>query len=173
MPAFPPVETAEEIATVARLARIIWTGHFVDLIGQAQVDYMLARIQSEDAVAAQIAAGVEYRLVMEDGEAVGYFAVEPHPPEGGVKLSKVYLLPAMRGRGLGRAVLAFVEGAARAAGARELWLTVHKGNASAIAFYERMGFGVTGPLVADIGGGFVMDDHRMAKALPFPDRTPI
>ena len=166
MPAFLPVETPERVARVAALARIIWNEHFVDLIGQAQVDYMLDRLQSAEAIAGQIADGVAYVLVRDRDEDAGYLAVRPEPDAGRMKLSKLYLRADRRGRGLGRAMLAYVEERCRATGLGELWLTVHKGNATAIGFYERMGFAVTGPLVADIGGGFVMDDHRMAKPVP-------
>jgi len=48
---------------------------------------------------------------------------------------------------------------------RELWLTVNKDNADSIAFYRRVGFGIAGSSVTDIGGGFVMDDYRMSKSV--------
>lgn len=38
-------------------------------------------------------------------------------------------------------------------------------NAPAVEAYLRMGFVDKGPVVADIGGGFVMDDYRMEKAI--------
>ena len=46
-----------------------------------------------------------------------------------------------------------------------LILNVNKHNAPSIAFYERCGYAVRESVVVDIGGGFVMDDHVMAKAL--------
>jgi len=42
------------------LAREIWTDHYVPIIGQAQVDYMLDTFQREEAIAAQLAGGYEY-----------------------------------------------------------------------------------------------------------------
>jgi hypothetical protein len=35
-----------------------------------------------------------------------------------------------------------------------------------------MGFRKTNPLVTDIGGGFVMDDWRMAKTIPLAAANP-
>jgi len=52
-----------------------------------------------------------------------------------------------------------------ARGVRELWLTVNKDNAGPIAFYQRVGFAIAGPVVTDIGGGFAMDDYQMVKSL--------
>ncbi len=40
-------------------------------------------------------------------------------------------------------------------------LTANKRNDPAIEAYRHHGFRIRGPIVTDIGGGFVMDDHRM------------
>jgi hypothetical protein len=53
---------------------------------------------------------------------------------------------------------------ARERGATHLWLTVNKGNASVQA-YERLGFRIVEAMVIDIGGGYVMDDYKMEKAV--------
>ena len=46
-----------------------------------------------------------------------------------------------------------------------LVLNVNKHNVSAQAAYQRRGFAIRGPVVLDIGGGFVMDDFVMARPL--------
>lgn len=156
------VETPTQIAAVAALARETWTQHYVPLIGAAQVDYMLARFQSREAIARQIAAeGYEYYLAPD----AGYLALVPDPARQSVMLSKIYVRASLRGTGVGRTMVEFAEKRAAELGAAELWLTVNKHNAGSIAFYEKMGFRKTEALVTDIGGGFVMDDWRMAKPL--------
>jgi ribosomal protein S18 acetylase RimI-like enzyme len=55
---------------------------------------------------------------------------------------------------------------ARASGATHVELRVNKGNARALAAYARAGFRIERSLVADIGGGFVMDDHVLRLDLP-------
>ena len=80
-------------------------------------------------------------------------------------LSKIYLKAESRRTGLGRALVEFAEKRCAELGCGELWLTVNRNNFGSIAFYERMGFRKVGPLVTDIGGGFVMDDWRMAKTV--------
>ena len=150
----------EQIAAVAALAREIWTEHYVPIIGAAQVEYMLGRFQSEAAIARQIAAeGYEYHLAPE----AGYLALVPDLEKKSVLLSKIYVRSEVRGTGLGRALMAFAEERCAELGCTELWLTVNRNNAGSIAFYERLGFRKTQSLVTDIGGGFVMDDWRMAK----------
>ncbi|MGD9611993.1 MAG: GNAT family N-acetyltransferase [Kiritimatiellia bacterium] len=154
------VENREQIAAVAALARETWTQHYVPIIGAAQVDYMLAKFQSSEAIARQIAAeGYEYYLA----PGAGYLALVPDPARQSAMLSKIYVRADRRGAGLGRAMVEFAETRAAELGGAELWLTVNKHNAGAIAFYERMGFRKTNALVTDIGAGFVMDDWRMAK----------
>ena len=50
-------------------------------------------------------------------------------------------------------------------GFTRLELRVNRANTGAIRAYERFGFRIRGPLVTDIGGGFVMDDHVMERSL--------
>ncbi len=162
---FERVETKEQIAKTVRLAREIWTEHYAPIIGQAQVEYMLATFQSETAVQRQIAEGQEYFLVLNDGRHAGYLAAVPNPAEGSLLLSKIYVKYAERGLGVGGAMLRFVEKGCIERGIRTIWLTVNKNNADSIAWYLRMGFMNVGPVQKDIGGGFVMDDYRMEKAI--------
>jgi GNAT superfamily N-acetyltransferase len=157
------VRKAAQIKAVADLAREIWNEHFVSIIGQAQVDYMLERFQSAAAIREQIAAGYEYYLVSDGGRYAGYFALVPARTKRAVQLSKIYVRHAQRGRGLGKAILAFADAYCVERGIGRLWLTVNRHNAGSIAFYERMGFTKAKRLVRKIGGGFVMDDYKMVK----------
>lgn len=160
-----PVHTEEQIADVARLAREIWEEHYVPIIGQAQVDYMLDKFQNERAISEQLAHAYEYYVIVSDGENAGYVAVVPHPGKATLMISKIYVKQAARSRGLGKEMLAFVEDLCRQRGIGKVWLTVNKNNEHSIAWYSRMGFTNAGPIVQDIGGGFVMDDFRMEKDL--------
>ena len=154
------VASPDQIAAVAALARETWTQHYVPIIGAAQVEYMLAKFQSAEAITRQIAAeGYEYYLA----PGAGYLALVPDPAKKSLLLSKIYVKAELRGTGLGRAMVTFAEIRCVELGCRELWLTVNRNNAGSIAFYERLGFRKTQSLVTDIGGGFVMDDWRMAK----------
>jgi GNAT superfamily N-acetyltransferase len=161
---FVAVTTPQQIDAVAGLAREIWYEYYVALIGRAQVDYMVDRFQSSEAVAGQLREGYEYFLIQRDGQDIGYCAVQPMP-DGSLFLSKLYLLRDARGGGTGRVCMEFIEQLARRRGLNLLWLTVNKGN-PAVNAYERLGFRIAADVVMDIGGGFVMDDYRMEKPLP-------
>jgi ribosomal protein S18 acetylase RimI-like enzyme len=165
-PRMQRVDSMEAIQVVEGLAREIWSEHFTPILGEAQVAYMLDRIQSASAIAKQVRdGGYEYYLVADRGEAIGYFAIIHDRQSASMQLSKLYVKRSHRGRGLGRAMLAFVEGECAARGIRKLWLTVNKDNAGSIGFYRSAGFTIAGPIVTDIGSGFVMDDYKMQKRL--------
>jgi ribosomal protein S18 acetylase RimI-like enzyme len=55
-------------------------------------------------------------------------------------LTELYLLPAARGRGLGRRVLPLIEELARAQGARALHLMVRPENLAALQLYRGAGY---------------------------------
>ena len=55
-------------------------------------------------------------------------------------VDELYLREEYRGRGWGRATMAFVEEEARSAGIRTLHLGVMKGNQAALSLYRKMGF---------------------------------
>ena len=159
-----PVDGAGQIAAVARLAHEVWNEHYVPIIGQAQVDYMVEKFQSVAAMESQIDAGIEYFQIRQSGRNVGYAAIRHDPDAARVFVSKLYVLASHRRSGVGRRCLELIERSARERGATHLWLTVNKGNPSVRA-YERLGFAIVDAMVVDIGGGYVMDDYKMEKAL--------
>jgi GNAT superfamily N-acetyltransferase len=161
---FVPATTPQQIDVIARLAHEIWYEYYVPLIGRAQVDYMVEKFQSSGAMQQQLREGYEYFTIERDGRPIGYCAVQPQPADSALFLSKLYLLRDARGGGTGRVCMEFIEQLARRRGLKLLWLTVNKGN-PAVNAYERLGFRIAANLVMDIGGGFVMDDYRMEKAL--------
>lgn len=150
----------EQCVVVAKLARQIWPEHYLSIIGQAQVDYMLVRFQSEQAIAAQIAMGDEYFLLRHGDEWLGYAAVRNEPDAGRLFVSKLYLLKEARGQGIGRASLEYLARLARQRGLHKLWLTVNKYNPAVLA-YLRIGFVKVNDVITDIGDGYVMDDFQL------------
>lgn len=160
---FIEVSTENQIETVESLAREIWTEHYVPIIGKGQVDYMLDRFQSGKAISEQIRAGLLYFLIEEDREFIGYMAVQPRGDD--LFLSKIYVKSSRRGKGYGKKAIQFVERLAKEKGSRKIVLTVNKNNIDAIRVYEKIGFKNLGPVLQEIGNGFVMDDYKMEKTV--------
>jgi len=159
------VSSRRLIETVALLAREIWREHFTAIIGKPQVDYMLAKFQSEEAITRQIADEryLYYLLKENGGEYIGYIGIVPDKSTGELFLSKLYIKRDKRRQGYAKKAIRFIEDYAKQNGLAKIVLMVNKNNATAIETYRKLGFGNTGSIVMGIGGGFVMDDYKMVK----------
>lgn len=161
-----PVRPAD-VEAVAALAREIWQAAYADLIGQAQIDYMLDQRYNAPRLREELAtSGYWWDQAFVDGERVGFASSYLTGVPGELKLDKLYVHPARQRGGVGGALIARVFEHGRAAGCDTLILAVNKGNARAIAAYEKHGFAVRDSVRVDIGGGFVMDDFIMARSIP-------
>lgn len=153
------VKYLPELREVAELAEKIWNECFVGIISQGQIDYMVEKFQSLDAMIGQIEnQSYTYLAVRENGELCGYIGVKPEDSDR-FFLSKLYLRQDKRGRGIASAMLKRVFEEAQKAGKKSVYLTVNKHNSHAIAVYEKTGFKVVDTAVTDIGNGYVMDDY--------------
>lgn len=161
---FHRVETEEEIAGLARLASEIWNEYFVRIISQQQIDYMVDKFQSAEALADQIGnQGYEYYAMRAGGANVGYMGIKPEA--GKLFLSKFYMRQEHRGKGYASRAMEFLVEACKSRKLSAIWLTVNRHNDAAIAVYEKKGFRTVRTQVADIGNGFVMDDYVMEKEI--------
>lgn len=84
------------------------------------------------------AYGVRFLLHV-DGEVAGAFGLQPIWLRGPY-IRFLAILPAFQRRGLGRAILAWLEEEARKEQDRNLWVVASQINVDAIRFYERHGF---------------------------------
>jgi GNAT superfamily N-acetyltransferase len=157
-----------EIASIAALASEIWWEHFTPIIGQAQVNYMLEQFQSPPSIRKQIDSGHLYFLAQQKNRSIGYAGLIPDNEKHTAQLSKFYLLQQMRGQGLGRELMHYIETLCQNRQITRIWLTVNRHNAAPIAAYKKMGFIRTDQIIQDIGAGYVMDDFIMEKQLSSP-----
>ena len=160
-----PIERAE-LTIVRQLAGYIWPRVYPGIISDAQIRYMLDRFYDLGTMWEEVERrGVCYAFIEIDGKPSGYLSFEPLRAEKSAFLHKLYVLPEFHGIGAGAMALGWVEQAAARAGLRAVKLRVNKHNAQAIRAYLRRGFQFAGEDVADIGGGFVMDDYWMEKSV--------
>ena len=163
-PQLTPI-TEHEFPVVRTLAEAIWRQHYTGIITPEQIDYMLAGRFSDDALRDQLQATDKWlELLRVSGTPVGYCGYElSRDDPAALKVGQLYVLEEHRGKGLGQFMLGYVEQRARELGRNTLILQVNKRNMHAIGFYRAAGFEVVREAVFDIGAGFVMDDHVMAK----------
>lgn len=153
-----PTTTDTEIQAVATLANEIWHQHFIPIIGEAQVEYMVEKFQSYPAISRQIKEdGYEYFRIFINDTFAGYTGV--HAEDDALFLSKLYIKKDCRGKHLATHALNYLINICKERGLKKIWLTCNKHNDDTLAVYDHLRFKVTDEQVADIGNGFVMDDY--------------
>lgn len=164
---FKKVETEEDIQVMCQVAERVWHLTYDQLLPEGQAGYMIEKFQSPRAVREQREKeGYEYYLICKDGCPGGFIGFSPrYEGREEMFLSKVYLLPELRGQGAVKQAFQMVEEEARRQGLPIIRLTVNKGNTHAAEVYRHYGFEIADSVTTEIGGGYVMDDYIMTKAL--------
>lgn len=80
-----------------------------------------------------------------DGEVLGCVGLRPIPPEGTCEMKRLYVAPAARGLGVGRALVEAVIKEARRIGYREMRLDTLADMVEAVGLYRRAGFAPIDP----------------------------
>lgn len=167
------IETATEVGSLAEigeLAYIIWNEHYPAIIGQAQVDYMLARGYTSAELAAEQTQGSRFLLARSAaGAAIGFAAWTPDATASDTSwLDKLYVLQAARQGGVARALIEHIDNTIP-----DGWLKlrVNRHNSQSIAAYERLGFCIAATDIKNIGDGFVMDDYIMQRPVQYPGQS--
>lgn len=154
-----PVTTDDDIRIIASIGNTVWRVAYDGIVPKDQIEYMLDRFQSYEAMRDQISSGYTYLAIVADGRHVGYAGYVPSGDR--LFLSKIYILAEYRGRGYSSAVFRHLAEVARAQGLRSVYLTVNRGNERAIGAYRHAGFEIVSSEDNPIGDGFVMNDYVM------------
>lgn len=157
-------KTEDDLHKIARLATVVWHEHYKDILSKEQIDYMVEKFQSFDAMKKQISEeGYQYLMLENGGGLAGYIGY--HMEENSLFLSKLYLKKICRRRGYATQALAYLMKLAKTEGKHRIWLTVNKHNSGSIAFYQKSGFTTFAEETTEIGHGYVMDDYFMEKLI--------
>ena len=87
-----------DIQRMVKVAEIVWREANTSFCTVEQVEYMIERFQSFEAVQGQLLQGYRYFVFEEDGDIIAYFGVQPQGER--LFLSKFYILKEYRGRGI-------------------------------------------------------------------------
>jgi len=161
-----PVSNIELIYSVSAVADEIWHEHYDPIIGEAQVDYMLEKFLSPDALAEQINSGYQYYLFSHEYTFAGFAGV--HKEDGKLFLSKLYVHPEFQGMGIASYMFhQFIE-MCKKHDLSKIWLTCNRNNTKSLEIYKHWGFKKVREEVADIGNGYVMDDYILEYEIQNP-----
>jgi GNAT superfamily N-acetyltransferase len=153
----------EDIDILLPLAHRIWHAHYPGIISNEQIDYMLDKGYTREVILDEMNnQSISWFAIRDVITMIGFIAVGPYG-NGIMKLHKLYLLQEYHGKGIGSRALQEVEQIAQRHNAATLVLNVNKHNQKAISAYLRAGWHIAENVVVDIGNGYVMDDHVMAK----------
>lgn len=157
----------EYIPVIKRLSDEIWKQVYPSVVPMAQIEFLLNTWYSTAALTEQMEqSGHQFILVEWNDEAVGYASYSmklANQPER-FRVHKLYLQPAMHGKGIGRAMLKYIATESMPLGCKELELNVHKRN-PAVGFYQHVGFTTEQDIVTVIEHGHVLDDYIMTLDL--------
>ena len=156
----------EEATAIAALAKRVWQEAYLDIIGQAQIDYMLEQRYNTPRLLEELARpDIWWDQAFVGAKRLGFASVQATDTPGEFKLDKLYVHPEAQRQGIGSALLQHTLARVRGKGGKTLILAVNKNNAPAIAAYRKNGFALRESVCVDIGNGFVMDDFIMARSL--------
>jgi ribosomal protein S18 acetylase RimI-like enzyme len=105
--------------------------------------------------------------VAEDGQVCGFATVEYEPWHRRLVLWFLYIEPARRRRGVGRALLEQVEAHGREVGATHVWLETSNVNVPGVRAYNRLGYALCGA-DALYYGPYMPGETALYLAKPLP-----
>ena len=148
-----------DVRRLAKVAKIVWREANVAFCTPEQVEYMIAKYQSVEAIMSQLMHGYRYFIMEEDGDILAYFGVQPQGER--LFLSKFYILAQNRGRGLFSVGLNVMSQICREENMSAIYLTVNRNNRHAYEVYLHKGFKIIAEEDNPIGEGFEMNDYIM------------
>ena len=151
-----------DLTTIHNLAYEIWPAAYLEILGQAQLNYMLEKIYSLPSLEHQYKVlKHHFILILDDEKPVGFASFSSHDNDASVyHLNKIYVHPDQQGKKLGKKMLDYIIEHIKNAGAKALQLNVNRHN-KALYFYEKQGFKMIRSENIDIGSGYFMNDYVM------------
>jgi diamine N-acetyltransferase len=154
-----------QLNLIQELAYKIWPDAYSEILSQEQLNYMLDKFYSLEALNSQFENEHVFLLVEDKGDYLGFASYElNYNNSSKTKLHKLYVLPQTQGTGVGKNLLQEVAKRAKSAQNSYLFLNVNKYN-KAQNFYRKLQFKIISEEIIPIGNDFVMDDFVMEKEL--------
>lgn len=154
------VAEEKDLSIISKLAKIIWNQHYVSIIGQQQVDYMLDKMYNYQSLLEQLNVKKHvFYLINQEDETLGFISVSS---ENGNDyfLHKFYINQQQSNSGIGTKALHLL---IETIEPKSLTLTVNRQNYKSINFYFKNHFKIDSVEDFDIGDGYEMNDFVMVR----------
>lgn len=152
--------TPEDVDDIAQLADKIWKVHYPSIISIEQIEYMLNKMYSSEALLKQMELGHVFTLVYLNNLPLGYVSISTNDNKN-YFLNKFYILVDEHKKGIGSELFNYLLNKIK--DAETIKLTVNRQNYKAINFYFKNGFTIKEIADFDIGNGYFMNDFVMIK----------
>lgn len=156
------VATEKDINIIANLAHNIWNDHYVSIIGQDQINYMLDKLYSQESLSEQLNEKKHiFYLVEKDNEVIGFVSFSSINQQD-YFIHKFYINQQKSNSGIGTIILNSLIEIIKP---KSLILTVNRQNFKSINFYFKNQFKIDRIEDFDIGNGYQMNDFVMVRNL--------
>lgn len=143
------------------LAEKVWIPTFAPILPPGRLNYLFNFMYAPQKIQQQLSSSDHAFFILRDHDRdIGYTHLIFY--KEWVKLEKIYLLPAMQGKGSGLYLLRSMIYEAIDKERNQVRLQVNRANKKAIRFYQRFGFEIIASEDFDVGQGHVMDDYVMS-----------
>lgn len=157
-----------DIPIIQEIANITFRDTYQKILSHEQLEWMYNWMYSKESLQFQMEHDHTFFIIKikkEGSDAfvpVGYISIEKQEKKL-FHLQKIYLLPAMQGKGLGKVLIDKGIDYVKSFGLKscKIELNVNRSN-KAVDFYKKMGFTIEKSGDFDIGNGYYMNDYIMS-----------
>ena len=150
----------KDLNTISKLAHFIWNAHYVPIVGQEQVNYMLDKMYSEESLLEQINQKKHiFYLIENENETIGFLSINS-TNETDYFINKFYIDQQKSNKGIGTIVLNSLIETIKP---KSLILKVNRENFKSINFYFKNQFVIASVEDFNIGNGYQMNDFVMVR----------
>lgn len=158
--------TPADYETIRQLAYKIWPVTYGPILSKEQLDFMLGAFYSIETIRKNVTESRHVFLLVKENDQDSGFVCYEHQYKNKLetRIHKIYLLPEIQGKGIGKLLLEKVAALAKEVQSKRLSLNVNRFN-TALYFYTKNGFQITAEEDIEIGSGYLMEDYIMEKQL--------
>ncbi|MCU0328161.1 MAG: GNAT family N-acetyltransferase [Chitinophagales bacterium] len=148
-----------EFEILQKMAKEIWQSHYIPIIGQAQVDYMLGKMYDIASLTRQREEeNHQFYWIYFNDKLSGFISLSFPEPDF-LFIHKFYIKIQSQGLGIGKQVMNLIK--EEFSEINQMRLTVNRQNYTAINFYFKNKFIIEKVADFDIGQGYQMNDFVM------------